>query len=587
MQNKNTIKTSWDLSVFYKGENDPKIEKDIKKAEKAIADFEKKYRNKDFTSTPKKLLAALKDDQVINDLVSKVKGPSYFHYRTDLNSDDSVAQAMSTKISNRLTLSMNKLVFFGIAISKIPTKEHKKFLADKELEPYRYSLKNIFENAKHVLTEKEEQLVGLLSNTSYGMWVDGQDKLLSQQVVDFNGKKLPIAEAMSVVSSLPKKDRHELSDKISTTLKSISHFAEAEINAVYNFKKVMDERRGFKQPYDGTFLSYQNDEKTILLLVDVVTKGFKISQRFYRLHAKLLKEKKLVVSDRSVKIGEINKKFDFDAAVSLVGEVFEKVGPQYKKIFDKILDGQTDVFPKKGKTGGAYCSGGYNSPTLVLLNHTDDLRSLETLAHEMGHAVHTELAKSQPSWYQDYSMSTAEVASTFFEQVTLSEIEKQLTDDEKVILLHNQLMGDVSTIFRQIACFNFELELHQRIRAEGRLSKEDIAKLLRKHLESYLGDAFDVTDDDGYFFVNWSHIRRFFYVYSYAYGQLISRALFENWKKDKTYADKIEQFLSFGGSMSPEDIFKKVGINVKDPKFFESGLKSIEKDIEKLEKLTK
>jgi oligoendopeptidase F len=301
-----------------------------------------------------------------------------------------------------------------------------------------------------------------------------------------------------------------------------------------------------------------------------------------------LKEKKLSVSDRSVKIGEIKKKFDYETSVKVVGDVFEKVGPVYKNIFDKIVNNsQVDVYPKKGKTGGAYCSGGYEVPTIILLNHTDDLRSLETLAHEMGHAVHTEIAKGQPVLYQDYSYSTAEVASTFFEQVTLSEIEDQFTNEEKIILLHNKIMGDISTIFRQIACFNFELELHNRIRAEGQLSKEDMAKLLRKHLESYLGEAFNVTDDDGYYFVSWSHIRRFFYVYTYAYGQLISRALFENWKKDKKYAEKIEKFLSLGGSMTPEEIFKKVGINVKDPKFFESGLKSIEKDIEKLEKLTK
>lgn len=586
MEHKTKYKTEWDLSVFYKNENDPKIEKDIQTAEKAIAAFEKKYRNKDFTSTGKKLLAVLKDNDKLTDSVSITQAGRYFYYRKDLNSEDAVAQAMMTKIDNRLTISMNKIVFFGIGLSKIPAKSQKAFLKDKSLAQYHYMLKKIFEGAKHVLSEKEEQMVGLLSNTSYSMWVDGQEKLLFQQVIDFKDKKLPIAEALSILSGLPIDDRRELQKKINEVLKSVSHFAEAEINAVYNFKKVMDEVRGFKNPYDGTFLSYENDEKTILLLIDTVTRGFKISQRFYRLHAKLLKLKKLQVSDRGVKIGEIKKKFDFDTSVSIVGDVFSKVGPQYRTIFDKILNGQTDVFPKKGKSGGAYCSSGYKSPTFVLLNHTDSLYSLSTLAHEMGHAVHSELSKIQPEIYQSYSMSTAEVASTFFEQVALSEIENHLSDDEKVILLHSQLMGDVSTIFRQIACFNFELELHKKIRAEGQLSKEDIAKLLRKHLESYLGDAFEVTDDDGYFFVNWSHIRRFFYVYSYAYGQLISRALFENWKKDKTYADKIEQFLSLGGSMSPEDIFKKVGIDVKNPKFFEAGLKSIEKDIERLEKLT-
>ena len=144
----------------------------------------------------------------------------------------------------------------------------------------------------------------------------------------------------------------------------------------------------------------------------------------------------------------------------------------------------------------------------------------------------------------------------------------------------------MASIFRQVACFNFELQLHRRIRAEGQLSRGEIAKLLRKHLESYLGPAVRITDDDGYFFVTWSHIRRFFYVYSYAYGQLISRALFENWKADKSYAKKIEQFLSAGCSISPENIFKRAGIDTSNTKFFEAGLRSIEKDIDKLEKLT-
>jgi oligoendopeptidase F len=130
------------------------------------------------------------------------------------------------------------------------------------------------------------------------------------------------------------------------------------------------------------------------------------------------------------------------------------------------------------------------------------------------------------------------------------------------------------------------LELHQKIRAQGRLAKKDIAILMNKHMKAYLGDAVDLKEDDGYFFVQWPHIRNFFYVYSYAYGQIISRALFENWKRDKNYAKKIEQFLSSGGSMSPENIFKKIGIDTSDKTFFETGLKSIESDIKRLEKLT-
>jgi oligoendopeptidase F len=202
-------------------------------------------------------------------------------------------------------------------------------------------------------------------------------------------------------------------------------------------------------------------------------------------------------------------------------------------------------------------------------------------------AFHTELSKTQPSHYSHYTTSTAEVASTFFEQVVSADLEKHLSEKERMLLLHNKLLGDMSTIFRQVACFNFELELHTKIREEGIVSKEDMADLLSKHMKTYLGPVFDVTHDDGYFYVYWSHIRNFFYVYTYAYGQLISRALFEKWKQDPSYSKKIEQFLKAGRSMSPKDIFKSIGINTSDPAFFSAGLKGIEDDISTLEKLAK
>jgi oligoendopeptidase F len=187
--------------------------------------------------------------------------------------------------------------------------------------------------------------------------------------------------------------------------------------------------------------------------------------------------------------------------------------------------------------------------------------------------------------YQDYSTSVAETASTFFEAITFEKILAGLSDEEKITALHDKINDDVSTIFRQIAFFNFELELHTTVRAKGFVAKEEIAKMLNRHMENYLGPAFKLKDLDGYFFVQVSHFRRFFYVYSYAFGQLISKALFERYKKDPTYFAKIEQFLRAGGSDTPENIFKKIGINLKDPAFYELGLKSIEADIARLEKL--
>jgi len=583
-----TNKTTWNLSLLYKNEKDPEIEKDLKKIEGLCQAFEKKYKKADYISSVEKLSKALKDQESLARQINGNKPWWYFALKGRLDSGDNNATACATKFSQRITKAGNKISFFDLQIAQIPKKDQKKFLHDARLKQYKYALLRIFKHAEFDLSIPEEQIIDLLSQTSYGMWVRGQEKVLGEQTILFKNKKIPVTQATSMLSDLPTQERREVQTKINEVSKSIAHFAEAEINAVYNYKKVLDERRGYKKPYSSTVLSNENDEKTIENLVHLVTKYFSISKRFYKLHAKLLKEKKLTYADRAATIGKIEKKFDFETSAEIVRGTFNNIDKKYGDIFDTFLkNGQIDVYPKQGKSGGAFCWGMGGLSTFVLLNHTDDINSVETLAHEMGHAIHTELSKPLPPQYQDYSMSVAEVASTFFEQVVSDELEHHLSKDEKVILLHNKIKGDVSTIFRQVACFNFELELHQEIREKGQLSKSDIAKLLAKHMRAYLGDVVDVTEDDGYGFVGWSHIRRYFYVYSYAYGQLVSRALFENWKKDKKYAKKIEQFLSSGSSMSPYDIFKAIGIDTSDATFFETGLKSIEKDIARLEKLSK
>ncbi|MFZ2484893.1 MAG: M3 family oligoendopeptidase [Minisyncoccia bacterium] len=582
------IKTSWNLKLLYKSDSDPQIEKDLKTIEQLCSDFEKQYRGKPFTKTPQTLLKALNDSERLSEIIDSCAPSRYFNFKTDLDASDSKSFAISTKYGHRLTSAGNKIKFLGLEIAKIPANKQKTFLDYKGLQPFKYLLTQIFSHAKYNLSEGEEQLEDLLSQPGYGMWIDTQEKLLNQQVIKHKDKNIPLAEAIASISDMPTKDRREVHEKITTVLKSISHVAEGELNAVYNFKKIMDERRGYRRPYSATILGYENDEQAIENFVKLVTKNFKIAHRFYKLHAKLLGEKKIKLADRGAKIGEIKAKFDFPKSVSMLQSVLGNVDQEYLGMFNKFLEnGQIDVYPKKGKTGGAYCSGYGTLPTFVLLNHVNTIRSLETLAHEMGHAIHNELSKSQPSRYRGHSTATAEVASTFFEQLMNEEVEKKLSKKEHIILLHNRIGGDISTIFRQIAFFNFELELHENIRKDGQVSKELIARLMSKHLRSYLGTAVDVTEDDGYFYVYISHIRRFFYVYTYAYGQIISRALYEKWKKDPSYAKKIKQFLSAGGSMSPENIFKMIGVDTSKTAFFETGLKSIEKDIIKLEKLAK
>lgn len=580
------IKTSWELEkLFYQSLKDPRISRDVAKGDRAIDAFVSKYsKNKKYLSDAKALKKALEDYEALDLLCSPA--PLYYaNYRKELNAKDTEAEAFLNKLSDHYTKRGTKLIFFTLELGKIPPATQKKLLAAKELVPFKYWLGRLFETAKHDLSEPEEKILSLFHDVSSGRWVQAVDNILNTRSVIFKGKRMALNEAAVNVSSLPKADRRALHKIVMNEYKSVSQMAESELNALVSRKKITDELRGFKEPYDATILGYENDRESVLNLIKTVTGRFDIARRFYSLKAKLMKEKRLTYADRSAPIGTVKKKVLFKEAAAVVRDTFYNLHPRYAAIFERLLEnGQVDVYPKAGKTSGAYCSSGLEQPTMLLLNHVENAHSLLTLAHEMGHAIHAERSKTQRPFYQGHTVSVAEVASTFFEQAAFDALIENLSEKEKLVALQEKVQGDVATVFRQIAFFNFEVDLHKGIREKGLLAKEEIAALLNKHTAAYMGPAVQLVPEDGYFFVTVGHFRRFFYVYSYAFGQLVSRALYERVKKDPKFIEKVDLFLTAGGSMSPEDIFAQCGLDLYKPDVFLEGLKGIENDIKALEK---
>lgn len=583
-----SMKTEWNLSLIYKNIKDPRIERDQKQADRIIASLARRYRkNKKHLKDPAALAKALVEYEKIM-LLPASRAGYYVAFRKELNVEDKAAEALGAKLEERGTKRGNKILFFALELGKLTKATQKKFLAAPVLSPYKYWLQQLFENAKYDLSEPEEKILSLKSDVSHGRWIQATENILNKKIVNFKGKTLPLPEAEGRIAILPTSDRRKLYKEVRTVYESVSDVAESEINAIYTDKKIDDELRGFRTPYEATIRSYQNDTDSILTLVDSVTKRSDIAHRFYEVKRKLLKEKQLTYADRNALVGEIRTKVPFKKAVEIVRETYNSLDPKYADILDRLLaNGQVDVRPKKGKSGGAFCASGVTVPTFVLLNHIDNFQSLKTLSHEMGHAIHAERAKDQRPLYQGHPISTAETASTFFETAALKRVISMLPKEEQIIALHDKVQDNVATVFRQIACFTFERALHEMIRAEGYVPKEKIADLMNMHMSSYLGKAVKLEQEDGYFFAHWSHIRRFFYVYSYAYGQLISSALHQKLEKNPSLIGRIDGFLAAGESKSPYDIFKSCGLDTKKPEIFLDGLTGIEKDVAELERLTK
>lgn len=581
------IKTAWDLKkYYYKSETDPQIEADIIEIEKTYKAFAKKFAGKDFTSTTEKLLTALKAQDALIEIPAS-KPILYFWYRQTLDASDQKAEQQINLLSDRLTKIGNLTIFFGLAIGKIDKKLQAQYLKEPKLAPYHYLLKQSFESAKHNLTEAEEKIMALKSTPARSLWVAGTDKILNKREVTFKKVTMPLNEAIEKVSAIDPKDRPKLWEVVRTELKSMSEIAENELNAIVIDKKINDELRGYKLPYEAKVQSYENDLQSVEALVESIsTKGFALSRKFYELKAKLHGVKSMPYAS---KYDPIDKEphIPFTDAAEICRDVFYSVKTEYGEFFDDMLvNGRIDVYPKKGRSGGAFMSSDTNIPIFVFLNQVDTFKSLETLAHEMGHGLHSFRSKAhQPARYQDYSTTTAETASTLFENLVFDAVYKQSDDATKLSLMHDRLLRDISTIQRQIAFFNFEREMHMLIRTQGAASKEELAALFTKQLRAHLGKGVDVHEDDGYSFVYIGHFRSMFYVYTYAYGLLMSSLMNDKYQADKSYVEQIDKFLCSGSKDTVENIFKSIGIDAHKISTFEGGLDNMERNINEFAKL--
>lgn len=579
------MNTTWNLKTLYKSEKDPQIQKDINTAQKQNNLFVLKWKNqKKYLKDPKTLHSALKEFELLEEIYGNcTKVQYYFFLQNSLNQTDTEIKAELNKISNIVTKIENDKQFFLLSLAKVPLKQQLIFLSSPILKTYRHFLEQLFLSAKYLLSDKEEKVFNLTSKTSYSNWVNMLTELLDKQkgvVLGKNGKniEIPYNEFGKYLSDRNKKIREHASKEFNRINERYLEIAEFEINSILEAKKISDEYRKIPRPDLPRHISDDIDSEIVDTVVKVVTKNFQISRGYYRKKAKLLNQKKLAYHERNIPLKSVDMNIPYEKSIEIVKQIFGDLDIDFKQIVGNLeKSGRYDVYPRKGKSGGAFCiSVNKNLPTYILLNHSNKLEDLLTLAHESGHAIHTQLGKKQNFLNSGYPTSLAETASTFFEDFVLEDILKNSKDDIKQGIIDKKLNTDISSIFRQIAFYNFEKDLHNDFRKKGYLSKDYISKLFCKHMKAYLGDT--VLEDDGmrYGWIYVSHFRSPFYVYSYASGLLISKILQKLIKEDKRNIKYVKRFMESGSSTSPYNLFKDMNIDLYQEETWKKGLKQIE-----------
>ncbi|MCK9420798.1 MAG: M3 family oligoendopeptidase [Nitrospirae bacterium] len=589
--------TVWNLKPLFSGDNDPRIEEKRKLVGKKSTAFINTWKDRtDYLEDPVILRQALDQYESWKRQYGTDGDEGYYFWlRTQQDQNDPKLKARFNKIEEFSKKLENESQFFYLRIARIKSELQKRFLEHEGLAKYRHFLERIFAESRYHLSEPEEKILNLKLATSSSNWTKMTAGFLSKEerpVIAEDGKRknMPFSEIVGLMNSRKKRVRDTAAKAFNDILAKHVEVAESEINSVFANKKIDDELRGAPRPDTLRHVADDIESEVVDSLIEAVSKRFAIPARYYALKAKLLKVRKLAYHERNVEYGKVAGRYPYPRSANLVHTVLGKLDREFADIFAGFMEnGQIDVFPKKGKDSGAFCIHHLMvQPTYILLNHTGKLHDVLTIAHELGHGINNELIKKkQHALDFGTPTSTAEVASTFMEDFVLDEVLHSADDELRLAIMMQKLNDDVSSIFRQVACYQFEQELHRDLREKGYLSKEEIGTLFRKHMTAYMGKAVLQSEGSENWWVYWNHIRYFFYVYSYASGLLISKSLQHSVKKDPAFIHKVKEFLSAGLSDSPKNIFNRLGIDISDKRFWNKGLDEVENLLDETEQLAK
>jgi oligoendopeptidase F len=359
-------------------------------------------------------------------------------------------------------------------------------------------------------------------------------------------------------------------------------------NTLLHDKAVDDRLRGYGHWLQSRNLSNEASDESVAALVEAVKARYDLPQRWYRLKARLLGVDRIADYDRMAPVVSEDETMPWSEARELVLDAYGSFSPELGRVARGFFDGRRIDAPlRPGKRGGAFCA--YTVPSrepYLMLNWTSKRRDALTLAHELGHGVHAALGARQGVFHHHTPLTLAETASVFGEEMLFARLlERAESPTSRLALLAGSIEDSIATVFRQTAMNQFEERVHTARRDSGEVAPERFGELWLETQGELLGDSVELTD--GYA-TWWSYIPHFIhtpgYVYAYAYGQLLALAVYERYREEGAgFVPRYLELLAAGGSRSPEELGRIVGVDLADPGFWGSGLALVERQLEEAE----
>lgn len=580
----------WDLSDLYNSIDDPQLKKDKENIRQQASDFAEKYRGKVAEFSPSQFRDALKEYEELMELMGKIGAFSYLTWTTNTENPD---YGKMVQEANELSSEINQqLVFFDVEWMNVDDEQAQKLIRSDDLSTYKHYLETSRRYKKHILEEKQEQIMSAKAVTGSSAWTRFFDETLGAARFELDGEELTEQEALSKLHESDRDLRKRVQESLTQGFRKMSRTLTFIFNTLLADKHTNDRLRNYDSWISSRNLSNEIDDQTVNTLIGSVTGKYSLVHRFYNLKRELLGYDTLYDYDRYAPLLKSETTIKWEEARETVLESYNSFHPEMGNIASKFFEQNwIDAAIKPGKRGGAYSASTVPSVhPYVFMNFDGRIRDVQTLAHELGHGVHQFLSRKQGLLQADTPLTTAETASVFGEMLVFQNLMKKLDDPkEQLALLIGKIDDTIATVFRQVSMNRFEDKMHNARREQGELTTDQFSQMWYKTQKDIYGDSVDITDN---YKIWWSYIPHFLhtpgYVYAYAFGELLVLALYDEYtRSSEGFSDKYLEMLRAGGSDWPENIVGKVGLDITQPDFWDNGLNAIERLIEQAEELSK
>lgn len=571
------MKTNWDLTVFYKDFDDPEFKDDLARLPKEIDAF---------TAA----IAAPAEDEVekLVSLVHQEEALSNLFERLSLMIELTLSVDANNKAANAAMAPLMRAVMG----SSLASNAFSRYLAslenldaiidaDDELKARAFALREAAEDAKHQLPEALEKPVLKMQLSGGEAFSQLRDKLDATLLVDYDGKQIPLSAVRALAYDGDADTRRRAYEAELASYKKIELPMSFCLNNLKAEGETMAALKGYKGVLDMALAHSRMDEKTLEAMWTAIREALPELREYFKAKGRLLgHENGLPFYDLFAPVGQSTRTYTVDEARALLLDLFGKFCPEMGEMMRTAFDeGWIDMYPREGKSGGAFCSGYYaKNISRVMTNFAGSASDVSTLAHELGHAFNNRMLHHKPIMMTETPMPLAETASTFNETLLISQLLKTATPEEELTLLDSCLTEQTQTMVDIYSRFLFEQKV-VAAQADHALDVDELKETMLWAQEQSYGDGLDPEYLHPYMWACKSHYYStgvHFYNFPYAFGGLFARGLYARYEKEgeafvPVYCDLLSRF----GSDTIANVTASVGIDVTTPDFWREAVESV------------